>query len=157
MNAKKIVILTFMTCFFSGNSLAGSGPDYYENNQRMSMGTVREGVVLQTREVRIGGTKTATGIGAVVGGAVGGAVASNKNAGFLLSLVASTLGAAAGGALGQAVTSSGALEIVVKMGNDVRVIVQEVTDVNPRSGDRVLVLVNGSEARIVGNNEYANR
>jgi outer membrane lipoprotein SlyB len=127
----------------------GGNPDSYARGQTMVPGRVMEGTVLQIRQVSISGTKMASTIGAAIGGLAGAALTKGKanNFGMLLT---GAVGAAAGGIVGTFASESKGTEIVVKLSdNNVRVFVQEKTGTAPVAGDKVLVLINGTEARIV--------
>lgn len=136
---------SFASSFFQDGS-----PDAYNRNQSMQTGKVVEATVLQVREVSIGSSTASKAVGAGAGGIVGAALANGKSA------FGMTLGGLLGGAIGSAVaavaTESTGQEVIVRMGQDVRVIVQENGRMALSPGQRVLVLLNGSQARIVGNN-----
>lgn len=124
-------------------------PNIYTRGQTMSPGHVVEGTVLQSRKVQIAAGSTMTGLGASIGGVLG-AVAANKK-GYAVQSVGALLGAVAGGALGNAAGKTEGNEIVVQLAdNSLRVIVQEPGAVAAVAGERVLLLINGSEARVVG-------
>lgn len=143
-----LVVLTTTGCSTTAMSQGGN-PDSYARGQTMAPGRVVEGIVLQTRPVNISGTKMATMIGATIGGLAGAALTKGKSNNFV-TLLSGVAGAAAGGVAGTFVGETKGEELVVKLGdNDVRVIVQEKTNTAPVAGDRILVLVNGTQARVI--------
>lgn len=143
-----LIVFTATGCSSTALSQGGN-PDSYVRGQTMAPGRVVEGVVLQTRQVGISGSKVATTIGATIGGLAGAALTKGKSNNFV-TFLSGAVGAAAGGIAGAFISETKGEELVVKLAdNDVRVIVQEKTSTAPIAGDRILVLVNGSEARVV--------
>lgn len=138
---------------FAGTSLAGpisqgGQPDVYTRNQSMQMGRVVEGTVVQVREVTIGSGTTANTIGAVVGGVAGAAIGQKHGAAAMT--VATLLGGAAGTLFGSMAGQTKGDEIVVNLGNQgYQSIVQERGAFSYSPGQKVLVMINGMEARIV--------
>lgn len=144
-----IAVAVLAGCACSPLALQQGNPDTYSRGQAMSPGYVVEGKVVQARKVKISASSTMTGLGATVGGLIG-AVASHKKSGALQT-VATMLGAAAGAAAGKVAGNTEGNEIVVLLSDDsMRVIVQEPGAITAVAGEKVLLLINGTETRIVG-------
>lgn len=123
-------------------------PDVYSRNQAMAPGIVCEAIVLQVREVKISASEKYSAYGSIAGGLAGYALTKgNSKAAAALGVLA---GALAGGFAGKFAGESLGEEIVVRLSNgEARVIVQERGTSAIMAGNRILVLVNGPEARIV--------
>lgn len=122
-------------------------PDTYARGQAMKQGKVMQGVVLQARDITLksGGAPIATGAG--LGAGLGALLGRNSKNQKWIALATGGAGFLAGASAG----TTTAQEIVVVLGDGTsRVIVQEPGSVQARKGDKVLVLVNGPESRIVG-------
>ena len=146
------VALLILTTGCSTTALsAGGNPNSYARGQTFTPGKVFEGVVVQSRDVKIqGGAMTKT-IGTGAGGLIGAVLAAK--AGTYVQIAAGAVGAITGGLISTVASETNGSEIVVKIPGSQTplVLVHEMTgsDPVPAAGDRVYVLVNGSEARIV--------
>lgn len=126
-------------------------PDSYGKTQTMNQGTVIEGTVVQVRPVRIEASNGVTGLSAAAGGITGVALTRKSNG--AVNALAGMAGAAAGAVIGQAAGASIGTEIVVQLpDNSRKVIVQNGEPNRYRPGDRVYILTNGWESRVVGVN-----
>lgn len=144
------VVISMLTGCASSPLTQGGNPDMYDRTQAMQPGRVVKGTVIQVREVRVSSSKMANTIGAVVGGVTGYAIARGRTSNGAASTLAGLAGAAAGNAFAALVGESKANEIVVELpGNDIRVVVQEKGQQLPSTGQKVLLLVNGAQVRIV--------
>jgi outer membrane lipoprotein SlyB len=137
----------------ASNSLLehNGNPDSYGRTQAMNQGTVIDGTVVQVRPVRIEASNGVTGLSAAAGGITGVAL-TRKNNGAVNAL-AGMAGAAAGAVIGQVAGASNGTEIVVQLpDNSRKAIVQNGEPNRYRPGDRVYILTNGWESRVVGLN-----
>lgn len=150
-----LAILAFAVALLTGcagNPILGSqegNPDVYERTQVMNPGGVVEATIEQVRQVQIGastGTKT---VGAAAGGAACIALTSRGPA--TVALVAGLACAQVGRMFASHAGQSVGNEIVIKLVKDatMHVIVQEKGAIDYKKGDKVLVLCNGAEKRIV--------
>jgi len=104
--------------------------------------------VTQVRTVTIQGSNNSTLGGGALGAVVGNLLA-HKGTGTART-AATVLGGVLGGVAGNQFSKSQAEEVIVQMADGYRrAFVQQPGDAPRRVGQRVLVLVNGEEARIV--------
>lgn len=143
-----LVIAALTGCANVPMTAQNGNPNVYAPRQAMAAGRVIDGIVTQVRIVTIESTNNAKLAGGALGGIVGNLLARNANntARTGATLISGVLGAVAGHQLGK----TDAEEVVVQMADGYRrVFVQEPGAAPRRVGQRVLVLVNGDEARIV--------
>ena len=120
----------------------------YAPRQALAAGRVIDGIVTQVRIVTIESSTNSKLAGGAIGGIVGNLLARNANntARTGATLIGGALGAVAGHQLGK----HEAEEVVVMMADGYRrVLVQEPGAAPRRVNQRVLVLINGDEARII--------
>jgi outer membrane lipoprotein SlyB len=122
-----------------------------------SLGTVEQGIVLQQRIVQMESTWKDAAPGAAIGGALGGLLGSRANSSRgTAMLVGTTLGALAGGKVSQHVAQREAQEIIVQStdarGNRRAYSIVQPAPFTPVSvGQEVLLMKNGSQVRVIGN------
>ena len=114
--------------------------------------TVQMGTVTAVRDVTIqsGPSRVGTATGAVLGGIAGSTIGSGSRA----NTAGAVAGAVAGGAVGNAVTntSSGGVEVTVRLGNDqLMAVIQAGSSNDFRVGDSVRVTSDGSTTRVIRN------
>lgn len=136
----------------TGMPVAQDGhPDVYSRGQSMRTGQVFEGRVLQVREVQLAAGAGAKSLG-TAGGMLAGLVLTGGKS-VQAKAVGAMLGGFAGSMIGAAAGNTAADEIIVRLeNNQTRVIVQDKGRTALQAGQKILVLVNGNEARIVGQN-----
>lgn len=141
-----LAIVTLTGCASAGGQ--GGNPNYYDRSQVFAPGAVIEGTVTQSRSVRLKGSGMATTVGAGLGGLAGAALTYAKS--NVVTFAVGAVGAAIGGFAASKMSETTGSEIVVQLVNNKTVVlVQESTDNVPAAGDRILLLINGKEARIV--------
>jgi len=146
--------------FFAPGARAQSG-NIYAGNESQQLGTVQEGIVLQSGIKTVSGGNTTNMVGTGVGAALGGLVlGSNQNLDWPVRSAAMLLGGALGGALGNKVTERiserQAQELVIGLKNPQTGSIQQVvTIVQPEPfealgvNEKVLVLNNGGTYRVI--------
>jgi outer membrane lipoprotein SlyB len=122
-----------------------------------TLGTVEQGIVLQHRVVQMESTLREVAPGAAIGGALGGLLGSraHQSRGTAM-LVGTTLGALAGGKISSHVSQREAQEIIVQTadarGNRRAYSIVQPAPFTPVSvGQEVLLMKNGSQVRVIGN------
>ena len=148
---------------FAPGARAQSG-NIYSGTQSQVLGTVQEGVILQSSVKTVSGGNTTGMIGTGVGAALGGLVlGSNQNLDWQARSAAMLLGGALGGVLGnkatERMTERSAQELVIGLKNlQTGAISTVVTVVQPEPfealgvNERVLVLNNGGTFRVIKQN-----
>ncbi|MBK4736016.1 outer membrane lipoprotein [Noviherbaspirillum pedocola] len=125
-----------------------ANPNVYGRNQAMAAGYVIEGTVVQVRHVTIAGSGSGQTYGAIAGGAAG--LWLGRNTSGAVRALTTIAGAFGGSEVGRRVTASQGEEIIVRLVDGTnKVIVQEPGAINAQVGERVAVLINGSQTRIV--------
>lgn len=147
-----LIILCLSAIAVLGTGCASSltGDTYSRSEARRAI-SVREGVLVQVRKVRLEGTKSnvGTGAGAILGGVAGSGVGQGRGA-----VVGAVLGAVVGGVAGAATeegfTRQDAWELVVQLRNgESLVVVQEVGQYDRFvPGERVRLLTDGGKTRV---------
>ncbi|MTI14279.1 glycine zipper 2TM domain-containing protein [Sansalvadorimonas verongulae] len=124
----------------------------YDRGEARSLQTVQFGEIVEMETVKLDGTQS--GLGAVAGAATGGIAGSTIGGGKGKSL-ATIAGAVAGGVLGnyteRKVTESNGFNLTIRLdnGNYVSVVQQLEQGNSLQVGDRVKVLSNGRNSRVV--------
>lgn len=125
-----------------------ANPNVYSRNQAMAAGYVIEGAVVQVRQVTIAGSGSGQAYGAIAGGAAG--LWLGRNTSGAVRTLTTIVGALGGSEVGRRVTTSQGQEIIVRLVDGTnKVIVQEPGAINATVGERVAVLINGTQTRIV--------
>jgi outer membrane lipoprotein SlyB len=129
-----------------------SNANTFSSNQTGRAQTVQKGTVTAVRDVTIqsGPSRVGTATGAVLGGIAGSTIGSGSRA----NAAGAVVGAVAGGAAGSAITntSSGGVEVTVRLGNDqLMSVVQAGSSNDFRVGDSVRVTSDGSTTRVIRN------
>ncbi|WP_194727086.1 hypothetical protein [Noviherbaspirillum malthae] len=144
------LLFTALVLIGCGTQIIGQrgNPDRYTRNEAMTTSTVVEATVVQVRKVKVASGSGFTSLASGIGGLTGVVLARNSNGNT--SLVAGMVGALTGGLIGSVAGTSTAEEIIVYLPDHTRrAIVQEEGSGSYSAGDSVLVVLNGSEARIV--------
>jgi len=136
-------------CLASCAISPGLGGADYERNQVRIEQNVRLATVINSRSVRIEGTKT--GLGVVSGAAAGGAAVHRAGSGVGHS-VASVAGVVAGGLAGAAIeetlTAQEGVEITVQFDDGKVSLITQAADEKFLVGDRVIVAKNAGITRV---------
>lgn len=137
----KVLLLSIVTVFVSGCASSLSGDSYSRSEARQAQ-VVQIGTVVNTRAVKIEGTKSP--VGAVTGGAIGGVAGSTIGGGkgkTLATIAGAAVGVLAGAAAEEGLTSKQGVEILVKLESSgvTRAYVQEATGPKFYAGQRVQV------------------
>lgn len=123
----------------------------YDRGEARTLQSVQFGEVVELEAVRVDGSQ---GLGAIAGAAAGGIAGSTIGGGKGKSL-ATIAGAVAGGVLGnlaeRKTTETNGVNLTIRLdnGNHVSVVQQVEQGNNFRVGDRVKVLSNGRQGRVV--------
>lgn len=142
------IALALIVAVLTGCASTHGVPNAYTRNQAMAPGRVIDGMIIQVRVVNIASSGTAQMGGAAAGAAAGALLGRNTSG--AKRAIAILGGAALGMYGGNQLGAKQAEEIVVRLSDaSSRVIVQEPGAVPHRAGEHVLVLVNGTQTRIV--------
>ena len=147
---KKIttIVLALIVTVLTGCASTHGNPNVYTRNQAMAPGRVIQGMIIQVRPVVIASSGIAQAGGAAAGAGVGALLTRNTSG--TVRAVAMIGGAALGLLGGNNVGTKEAEEIVVRLTDaSSRVIVQEPGATPRRPGEKVFLLINGTQARIV--------
>lgn len=147
--------LMFVAALAVGLSACASQMMSSNKVSRNDVGTVSKsvsGVIIDSRQVTIGGSKS--GAGATVGAVVGGAAASQIGGGTTEHIIAGVIGATAGALIGDAVeegvTQQPGIEYAIRLDQSGEVIyVIQPADYVLRVGQRVDVVYGNGRARVV--------
>lgn len=124
----------------------------YDRGEARTLQSVQFGEVVEMEAVKVDGSQS--GLGAVAGAAAGGVAGSTIGGGKGKSL-ATIAGAVAGGVLGnlaeRKTTESNGVNLTIRLdsGNYVSVVQQVEANNSFRVGDRVKILSNGRQSRVV--------
>lgn len=147
---KKIITiaLAFIVTVLTGCASTHGNPNVYTRSQAMAPGRVIAGMIIQVRPVTIASSTNAQLGGAAAGAATGALLTRNTSG--VVRAVGIIGGAVAGIMGGNQLGTTQSEEIVVRLTDaSTRVIVQEPGTYPRRPGEHVLVLVNGTQTRIV--------
>ena len=135
----KTLFLTIVLAFVSiaAFSQTSSG---YEGQQLQQQVRVERGIVLQVRQIDVGGSQTGTTIGGILGGLLG-VVASQNTDNYAAKGVAATLGATLGGVIGKKTSGNAGLELIIQKSDGTVVSVTQSADSTSFAvGQRVLFI-----------------
>lgn len=127
------------------------GAQSRQRQEALVTGRVVEGIVLQTRAVRVEPTGSAnvvsTGVGGLLGAAIGSQVGKGKGR-MLAGTLGAILGGAAGNALGDEVSSANAQELIVKKSDgEIIAITQAESSLQP--GQPVYLVDSYGKVRVI--------
>lgn len=109
------------------------------------------GVIIDARQVTIGGTKSGTGavVGGVVGAAAGSQIGGGRDDRILAGIVGATAGALIGDAVEEGTTQQPGIEYAIRLDSGEVIYVVQPADYVIRNGSRVDVVYGGGRARVV--------
>lgn len=109
------------------------------------------GVIVDARQVTIGGTKSGAGaaIGAVAGGVAGSQIGGGRTENILAGIVGATAGALIGDAVEEGATKQPGIEYAIRLDSGEMIYVIQPADYVIRNGTRVDVVYGGGRARVV--------
>lgn len=109
------------------------------------------GVIVDARQVTIGGTKSGAGaaVGAVVGGVAGSQIGGGRTEHILAGVVGATAGALIGDAIEEGTTKQAGIEYAIRLDSGEMIYVIQPADYIIRNGTRVDVVYGGGRARVV--------
>lgn len=115
------------------------------------VGQSYSGVVIDARQVTIGGTKSGTGavVGGVIGAAAGSQVGGGQDDRILAGIVGATAGALIGDAVEEGATQQPGVEYAIRLDSGDVIYVVQPADYIIRNGTRVDVVVTNGRARVV--------
>ncbi|UXY15907.1 hypothetical protein N8I74_02500 [Chitiniphilus purpureus] len=155
MNIRNLLTVAVTgTALLLGGCATSDSANVYKRSQMRNAATVQSGVVEQVREVRM---EDSTGIGAVAGGVIGGVAAGRNIGGGSGRVVSGVIGTIVGGLIGnrleEQLTSKDALEVTVLLDNGQRLVVVQEADQPLAPEQRVNVLSDGQNTRVVPSND----
>jgi len=151
---KKILLSTLLLLVML--SIIGCQPmltgETYSRDDARQIQQLEFGIIEQIKMVQIEGTKSAIGAGsgAIIGGVAGSSIGGGRGA-IIATVIGAIAGGMAGSAIEESVTKRQGMEITIrKESGQLISIVQELSPNQSFSvGDRVRVLNNNGEARVV--------
>ena len=129
---------------------ATSNPNVVPVYQAQRVSHVYDATVLAVRPVTIDGSQSGVGAGAgaIVGGIAGSTIGANSGA-AIASMIGAVVGGVAGNAIERDSTKQNGVEIIVQMRDGQRrAVIQGVTADAWATGDPVIMIVTGGNARI---------
>jgi outer membrane lipoprotein SlyB len=147
--------LAFVVALAAGLGACASSRMSNDTVSRDDVGTVGRsvsGVIIDARQVTIGGTKSGAGatVGAVVGGVAGAQIGGGVEENILAGIVGATAGALIGDAVEEGTTKQAGIEYAIRLDSGETIYVVQPADYVLRNGTRVDVIYgNGRRVRVV--------
>lgn len=131
-------IFLFIVLAFASIAAFSQTSSGYDGQQLQQQVRIERGIILQVRQIDVGGTQTGTTIGGILGGLLG-VVASQNTDNYAAKGVAATLGATLGGVVGKKASGNAGFELVIqKSDGNVVSVTQSSDNTNFAVGQRVL-------------------
>lgn len=157
-NVQKIALVAIIATTVAITGCAGTpvGGRDYTTSQVRTQGSVRDGVILAMREVKIheakSGWSSTSNIGGIVGGAIGAAAGAafvkDSTYRYVAGTVGAALGAVAGSQLTTMTSAQTGIELDIRLSTGERIIATQGADETFTIGQRVRVTHAGGAYRV---------